>query len=742
MHFMNRQQAMSRTSSLHRHSAATLHAIKRAGREWGAGAGLVWLHLFKTVVAVLAAMGIAMLLDLPQPRIAMTTVFVLMQPLSGMVLAKSFYRIVGTAVGTIAALVLGAVFVQQPEWYVLGLTVWVAACTAAAVRNRHFRWYGFVLAGYTAALIGTPLVMQPNALYLAALGRAAEVAVGIVCSSAVSALIVPMQTSTVLLRTLHVRYANFTALASSVLSTRLPRGTFERRFADLVDAIVGFEATRVFAAFEDPSIRMRSQHLARLNSEFMDLCARLHALRQLLKRLHWRGEVIESVEPYFRELASLLSTPPRDGEGDSAHASRVATALATFQTSLPKRMRSTRVAIEAHAPSLLPDFDTSGELLYRFVSEFILYANTYASLAVEDNVISREPGIAPYMNKTNGYVVAFMFLRTAVVIATVGWFWIETDWPSGSLALTGAALTCALTSSAPNATRLAFQMAVGALFATVAGYVFTSFVYPVIDGFPLLCVALTPVFAAGAFLMTRRNIAGYGVGFSVFFCLLAGPDNVIAYAPMSLINNGMAIVASMLVASVGFAVVFPPDMGWLIERMCGDLRRQGVFACHGVLPGLNRRFQSGTHDLMFQLRMLLTPRSRRHRDALRWMLVTLEVGHAIIDLRKECAAAAYVNQMDSRWNASIDDLRGDIARLFARPDKRRIARALLAVRAATWVAQDVLDRLRHDRDRRHDLQRMLSCLHFIRTALLDRDAPLGTLRTRVSRSARSRAAAR
>jgi hypothetical protein len=58
------------------------------------------------------------------------------------------------------------------------------------------------------------------------------------------------------------------------------------------------------------------------------------------------------------------------------------------------------------------------------------------------------------------------------------------------------------------------------------------------------------------------------------------------------------------------------------------------------------------------------------------------------------------------------------------------------------VAQDVLDRLRHDRDRRHDLQRMLSCLHFIRTALLDRDAPLGTLRMRSPRSAWSIAAAR
>ena len=45
-------------------------------------------HLLKTITAGLVALGIAMLLDLPQPRIAMTTVLVRMQPFSGMVLAK------------------------------------------------------------------------------------------------------------------------------------------------------------------------------------------------------------------------------------------------------------------------------------------------------------------------------------------------------------------------------------------------------------------------------------------------------------------------------------------------------------------------------------------------------------------------------------------------------------------------------------------------------------------------------
>ncbi|MEM5459091.1 FUSC family protein [Paraburkholderia phytofirmans] len=717
---MKREHAIEPTADSRRKWGVMLQTLSPAVRDWATSDGLVWLHLFKTVTAGLLALGIAMLLDLPQPRIAMTTVFVLMQPFSGMVLAKSFYRILGTAVGTVAALVLGALFVQQPELYMLGMIGWVSACIAAAVRYRHFRWYGFVLAGYTAALIGIPNVTVPHDLFLAALTRAAEVAVGIVSSSAVSALIVPQRSSLALRRALQIRYGNFTAFAADVLARSIKRGQFERRFADLVDEIVGFEATRTFAAFEDPAMRSRSQHLGRLNGEFMDACARLHALHQLLKRLRMNGSapVVAAIEPYFHELAALMS-PPLEVTGDP---SRTAARLRHFQASLPRRVRETRRPLEATPAESLADFDTAAELLYRFIDEWIRYSQTYVTLT------QRKPGNQPrttsrYVSKTNTFVVALTFMRSAVVMAIAGWFWITTDWPSGGLAVIGAALACALTSTAPNPSKMAVQMAVGAVLATMTGYLFTCYVYPNIDGFPLLCMMLAPVLALGAFIATRKLAAGYGIGFSVFFCLLAGPDNVVTYAPDLLINNGIALTASMLLAALVFAVVFPTDMPWLIGKIMGDLRAQVVSACKDELPGLNQRFQSSTHDLTSQLRMLLTRRSRRRRDALRWTLATLEVGHAVIDLRNEAARADYAHALHPRWTSAIEHMRDDLARLFERPDSRGLERALVSVRAVTWIAQDVLQTVHADREKRHDLQRILSCLHFIRTALLDKDAP-------------------
>ncbi|WP_408212737.1 FUSC family protein [Paraburkholderia dilworthii] len=725
---MKRRHAIRPTADFRRQWNVMLHRLSPALRDWVNSDGLIWLHLLKTVAAGLLALGIAMLLDLPQPRIAMTTVFVLMQPFSGMVLAKSFYRILGTAVGTLAALVLGGLFVQQPELYMIGMIGWVSACIAAAVRYRHFRWYGFVLAGYTAALIGIPNVTAPHDLFLAALTRAAEVAVGIVCSSAVSALIVPQRSSLALRRALQIRYANFTAFAADVLNRGLERGQFERRFADLVDEIVGFEATRTFATFEDPAMRSRSQHLGRLNGEFMDACARLHALHQLLKRLRANGSEskVGAIKPYFDELAGLLSPPSMTPSATlaMADATGVASRLRLFQASLPRRVRETRRPLEAAPTESLADFDTSAELLYRFVDEWIRYSETYASLAARRKPVeTRRRSASRYVSRTNGFVVAFTFIRSAAVMAIVGWFWIETDWPSGGLAVIGAALACALTSTASNPSKMAMQMAAGAVLATMTGYLFTCYVYPNIDGFPLLCATLAPVLALGAFIATRKRAAGYGIGFSVFFCLLAGPDNVVTYAPDLLINNGIALTASMLVAALAFAVIFPADMPWLVERIMGDLRAQVVFACKDELPGLNQRFQSSTHDLTAQLRMLLTRRSRRRRDALRWMLATLEVGHAVIDLRNEAARAAYAAALHPRWNASLERTYDDLARLFARPDAQALERALASVRAATWIAQDVLGTVHAERDKRHDVQRILSCLHFIRTALLDKDAP-------------------
>jgi uncharacterized membrane protein YccC len=684
--------------------------VRLSTRDWVAAEGQIWLHLAKTLLAAFLAMGIAMRLELPQPRVAMTTTFVLMQPFSGMVLAKSVYRFGGTALGMLAALVLGAVFVQQAELYALALTIWVAACTALAVRYRQFRWYGFVLAGYTAALIGIPAVTDPNSLLIATLTRGAEVMLGIVCSSVVSALVFPRHASATLMHTLDERQTRFAAFAADVLRARLSRIARERRFADFVDEIVGFEATRGFAAYESPAMRQGSAKLAQLNSAFMDACARLHALDQSMKRLradHSRC-AYDTLSPFLEELARVFA-------GDSLRVQ-----LDRYKSTLPKRLREAQRGLADTDHATLLDFTTSGELLYRFIADTIRY------VSIAPGEPSNERVSARYAAKTNRFVLAATFARTAIVIAAAAWFWIVTAWPSGGYAVIGATLACALSSANARPSKFIAQMGVGAACAVVTGYTFLCHVYPAIDGFALLCAMLAPPLAAGAFLAMRPATAGYGIGFCVFFCLLAAPDNRIVYDPGLLLNNGLAILVAMAGAAIACAVIVPPRTPWLVGRTLAELRAQAALACEGRLANLSERFHSGAHDLMSQLRGVLVPRSREHRHALSWMLVTLEVGQAMIDLRHEARALHAERFPDSlriAWSTSLARVLRDIAALFRAPDSDALRRAIGSVVASIFIAEDLLGSVHADRAARHDMQRVLACLHFIRTALVDPDAP-------------------
>lgn len=56
---------------------------------------------------------------------------------------------------------------------------------------------------------------------------------------------------------------------------------------------------------------------------------------------------------------------------------------------------------------------------------------------------------------------------------------------------------------------MAFQMACGVRSSALVGFVEMFFVFPWIDGFPLLCVMLAPVIILGAFLGYVRNTPGW-----------------------------------------------------------------------------------------------------------------------------------------------------------------------------------------------------------------------------------------
>ncbi|WP_242205147.1 MULTISPECIES: FUSC family protein [unclassified Pseudomonas] len=699
---------------------------RRGFFDWARSDGVTWVYIFKVLLAAFLTLWLAMRLELPQPRTAMITVFIVMQPQSGQVFAKSFYRFLGTLAGSAMMVTLIALFAQNTELFLGSLAIWVGICSAGAARCRNFRAYGFVLAGYTAAMVGLPALAHPDGAFMAAVWRVLEISLGILCSTLISAAILPQTASAAMRNALYQRFGVFALFVTDGLRGRSKAESFEASNVRFIAEAVGLEGLRSVTVFEDPHMRRRNGRLSRLNSEFMGITTRFNALHQLLERLRGNGEehVVAAIRPGLQDLAEVL-----DGFSGRAltspDAARLATALASYKEGLPVRVRTLRAIFQDTDPSDAEqlDFHTAYELLYRFVDDLHGYAQTHASLA--DHRHERERWDEPFTPQTNWWAAAASGIRASFILVVLGSYWVATAWPSGATMTLIAAATVGLSAATPNPKRMAFQMACGTFIGALIGFVEMFFIFPWIDGFPLLCVMLAPVIVLGSFLTSRPQYAGVGLGLLIFFSTGSVPDNLTIYNPYTFINDYIAMVMGMLVCAAAGAIILPPNSRWLWKRLEQDLRGQVVYAISGKLKGLASSFESRTRDLLHQAYGLAAGQPKVQKSLLRWMFVVLEVGHAIIELRKEQAILpvhpAYAESQP--WRQAIRVMGRALVRLFLQPNSSNLERALVAVdHAISRVA--ATDEPFAPHFDTSALRRVKSYLHFIRTSLLDPQSPL------------------
>ncbi|AHG42465.1 fusaric acid resistance protein [Pseudomonas syringae CC1557] len=711
------------TNSLQRLSALPW---RREFNSWARSDGVTWIYIFKVLTAAFLTYWLALRLELPQPRTALITVFIVMQPQSGQVFAKSFYRLLGTLAGSALMVVLMALFAQDPVPFLGCLALWVGICSAGAARYRNFRAYGFVLAGYTAAMVGLPALAHPQGAFMAAVWRVLEITLGILCSTAVSAAILPQSSSAAMRNALYLRFGVFARFVAEGLRGDISRAAFETGNVRFVAEAIGLEGMRSVTVFEDPHMRRRNGRLNRLNSEFMAVTTRFNALHQLLERLRKQHAetVLTHIDPGLETLADLL-----DAFADRAltndDAAVLVSRLETCKAQLPDRVRRLRSALENTSPSEAErlDFHTAFELLYRLISELLDYARTHASLA--DHTHVREQWKESFVSRTHWLTALASGVRATSVVGLMSAWWVLTAWPSGASMILASAATVALSSTTHNPRRMSFQMACGTLFGALLGFIETFFLFPHIDGFALLCMLLAPIFMFGAFLGSRPQWTGYGLGLLIFFSLGSVPDNLTVYNPYTFINDYIAMIIGMLICAAAGAIILPPNSRWMWQQLEQALRNQVVFAISAPLHRLGSSFESQTRDLMHQAYGLAVSKPLVQRALLSWMFVVLEIGHAIIELRREQSVLpihpAYAEYQP--WRITLRIMGRALVRLFIQPDTVNLQRCLLAVDQAIQRVQEADEPFASHFDT-SVLRRVKSYLHFIRTSLLDPQSPL------------------
>lgn len=667
-----------------------------------AGERGAWIFVGKSLLAIYIAAWLAMWLQLEQPSTTMITVSIVMHPHSGMVLAKSFYRAIGTLAGSLFGLALMSLFPQQRELFLLSLSLWVALCAGGATLYRNFMSYGFVLAGYTAAIVTLPVINNPLDVFDSAVMRVSEVLLGILVAAVVSDLVFPERLRLLLRQSARTQFAQFIDFVRGSTGGSIPRAQMEQAHLAFVRSAVRLEDMRASVIFEDPEVHARSTRMRLLNQRYMSAATSFQSLHHLINRLQRSGShaVADALIMLYRPIGSALSPEPALQHETVVLAVRLTECMAQ----LPALAATLRTPLTE--PTAQLEFDTGAALTQRFAVELRDFAALEGSLRGTQTRGSVERVHFQRGNDMPGAAIAV--LRTFLTMAALSAFWLASGWAFGASAMLLATIFSGLLAASPNPVSAATHTLYGYAAGMLAAFVVVFGLLPGSDGFITLIAASAAFLLIGPYLSTRDTLPGVGAGYTLGFVYILALKNPMVYDPEHFFNDAIAQVAGLALS--GLAFVFVPKVtgtGWQRTRQVRRLREQVALAATAPLEGLAWRFESVSRDLFQQVVMYTRPGSAESRSLLAWGLAVQESGRAVLELRQDLADD---HDITSMVRVAANKALQAVARLYRQPDAARWREADDAVREAIAVAVPAQVVRQH--------------LYQLRSALRDDESPL------------------
>lgn len=641
----------------------------------------------RTVAAGLAALAIAYWLDLQDPQWAILTVFLVTQQTAGAVAAKSLFRIIGTLAGALFGLAALALYAEAAVPFIGLMVLWLGGCIYGSMRVRNFASYGFLLAGYSALLVGFEGIADPTGAWTIAVDRSTEIIVGILCAMAASSLVAPVYAGEALRGALA---ATFTGLAGYAAATLRP-DTGAEAFASLrrrmIGDVVTFDALRSYTLFEAPEVRPDDAALRRVGRDFLGVLA---VARSLFVRLDdfrrtGAGPVLDRVAPVLAEVADGLGRIAADRTAAS-DPRRVRHALLGLRKSLGDACGE----LEALAGTASTDTLANGLLVLRRTGDML---HGLSMVMVADAATFRAGVHAPrarphtYLPALDRTEAVLQGVRAGAALLVVALFWFATAWSAGFAAISGLAVMLFIFVNQDDPRRVGWPYLGVVAGAVVAAYLMTAFVLPRLEGYGELAICLAIVLFPAALAMTVPKYTVLGAGFGAFFASEIGTGNVFTPAPELFVNNGLGLLGGMAACIAAATVLLPVDprgtrrRAWraIVSALPAAARgerpeREVAAAIFAVLAGLLPRLdlgRPGEEDIL--------------RGALGAASMALELGR----LRRQATEPRLPPEARAALATGLDRLAATFEAL-AEPGADRPARLAEAVAAARTLHEALL----------------------------------------------------
>ncbi|AYD64592.1 FUSC family protein [Achromobacter sp. LC458] len=453
----------------------------------------------KSYLSAIMALYLAYSIGLPRPFWAMTTAYVVAQPWSGAVRSKALYRLVGTFAGSAATVYMVPRLSNSPVVMTAAMVMWVGACLYMSVLDRTPRSYLFMLAGYTAAMIGFPSVTDPSLVFDTALARVEEISLGIVCATLVHSIVLPRGLAPALTLQLDKAVRD----ARNWMHDTLSGKTAEQRDRDrrvLANDITQLRLLSTHVPFDTSNLRWTSGAVRAMQDQISALTPAVSAVEDRLRALQANDQPLpDTVSALLNDISEWINAGAQASH-DTAVQLRAAVSHAT-------------PAIDSHSTwrdALLASLMTRlRELIDTYDECLALRREIHAGLkgaprrgSMRGGMHHARPARAPNAALHRDHGMALLSaLAAGVAISVCCAFWIGTAWSNGATAALMAAIFSCFFASQDNPVPGIMQFLTYTVYSIPLSALYLLGIMPAIHSFEMLALSMLPTaFVLGIFI--------------------------------------------------------------------------------------------------------------------------------------------------------------------------------------------------------------------------------------------------
>ncbi|MRW94486.1 FUSC family protein [Duganella sp. FT80W] len=539
------------------------------------------LFSLKCFMAAMLALYVSLAAGLPRPFWAMMTAYIVASPFSGAVRSKALFRVCGTLIGSVVTIYLVPRLANAPELLSLALACWVGLCLYVSLLDRTPRSYIFMLAGYTAGLIGFPAVTSPASVFDTGLARVEEITIGILSATVVHSLVFPQGVGPALLARLDRAIADSQRWMSEVLKPGAIKAPNPH--------------TRLALAGEISEMRLMSTHLPFDTSQLRWTAGMVHGLHDrltimvpLLLAVEDRLNALREVDPDslipWRRVLDDISAWVADGRAaDPARAAQLRAELAQLRPELvagASWSEILRLNLAQRLDALIEACEDGLEL------------RSDVGTVMAGGAASYTPHLSPAVLHRDHGMALRSALAAVITILICCAFWIATAWPSGAAAPMMAGVLCCFFATQDDPVPAIRSFSVWTVMSMPAGAIYIMFILPAVHSYEMLALVIAPVFLIGGVFMPRPATMGSSLAFLIGVAGTLSLQDTGTLDIPSFLNSMAAQLFGFIAAAVMTSLLRTVGGDWMARRMLGAARRE---VAQIARPGLVRGPQSLLH---------------------------------------------------------------------------------------------------------------------------------------------------